>query len=242
MIPGFTLIEDGNSGAAQTSYVTGSIAPAADRVLYLAVYAVTPSNPASVQPTVTGGGVSTWTEISGSTVTHETRRITWYRALTGATPTSGEVTLDFGAVAQSVCKWLIVEATNTLLTGTNGADSIAQADPYESGASASILCTFGSAWGHPDNRALAVTSRNANNLTFTPGTGFTLIPSATGTNGSLALFYGRDSDTLDVDGTWPSSGRVMASAIEVVGAADVTPPPAFTYPRVRRFGTNGRLN
>jgi hypothetical protein len=107
-------LETSSDTANATSYTTGTIAPAADRLL--CVYVFSPADAAS-DVGLTGLSLS-WTK--EATVNHPTetgRRLTLFLADTGASPASGTLTPDFGASTQDRCLWSIYELAGVDLSG-----------------------------------------------------------------------------------------------------------------------------
>jgi hypothetical protein len=213
----------------QNAYVTPvSLSPAAGRIVYAHVVSDRDVSGTTNEPTLTGGGVDTWTSTHTEVNAQSTRRSTWFRALTGATPTSGAVTIDFGGQTQQYAMWSFEEVDGALLTGTNGADSYRQGEATGSGASGqAVLVTLPGAWGAADNRALCAVSHLSATITLTPGTGFEQVATVSGSGtptSTLLTLFGRDGDTLDVDGTLTMNAAWLAHAIEIVAGGAPTPP------------------
>jgi len=192
---------------------------------------------------LSGGGVSTWT--SSATIVVSSRRFTLFRALTGATPSSGQITIDCGGQTQTYCGAQFVAVADALLTGTNGADAIGQAVITAGALTGTALpIVLGDAWDGTDSRGLVCWFK-ANNTTITlTASGFTQLASTAVSGFTLTAFHGRDAAALDLSATaGASSGTYLGIGLEVAGAADdVATPVTFDYPGVRQTGLNGRLN
>lgn len=241
MIPLFTHLQTDRLSADQTAYTTpSSIAPVAD-ALVLAGFssAVSAGNPNV--PTVSGGGVASWSVHLSflRTSPNGLRRITLLRALTGSAPSSGQVTFDLAGQTQLMGDWSLVQVTQCLLTGTNGANAIRQTKTGEVGGTSQTL-TFDAAWGHADNRAFGAFALSANRG-IAAGAGMTLLGSiGGGSDGSaLGTLAGRDGSSLSVTATQDGASANWLSIIaEIVGASDGA---SRTYPRMTRRRLPGGL-
>jgi hypothetical protein len=241
MVPTFTSLTASTNNADQASYTTATITPTANRILFAFI-----SNShltAAATPTLSGGGVSTWTQIDTVLTNNSAHRVTAFRALTGATPTSAAITIDFAAATQTGCAWGIVEVADSVLTGTNGADAVAQSKTQQhasTGTTASV--TFTNAWGHDDNRALAGFVLDAGRI-VTPGTNFSTVSSVIMSSPSetLSIVSGRDSD-LVVDISWTTTCRRSEVAIEIVGATAGAGPGTVAQPQMNTRGFNRWVN
>jgi hypothetical protein len=219
MIPQFTHLTTSRNSADQAAYTTASISPSAGRLLVVFVHSIVGSGTANT-PTLSGGGISTLTErvVSGTL-----RKMSVFTGLTGASPTSEAITIDFAAQAQLGCEWI----ANS--TGSN---------------QTSYSVTFGSAWDDDDNRALAGFAQGDSAASFTAGTNFTMLGQVAGSGPSsgLGTQYGRDSD-LVVDMTSAAEKFWRAIALEIAGAADAPGPnPNIVLRRIARRGLNRGIN
>jgi hypothetical protein len=247
MVPSFTQLLDLTSEPAdQDSYTTASISPTASRLLLLGVVNFVASGTAAI-PTVTGGGVGTWTEVVTGVSASGTRRLTLFRAATGGSPTSGTLVIDFATATQISCHWGVVEVADCTLTGTNGADGIAQSKATVSGPNTALFTVTGdSAWGATDNRAVGFFFTGATR-TLSAVSPATLLDelASTPTGSGYASLYGRDgtNPTLAAQFTTGSNAGWSAGLVEIVGATESTPPEVtFDYPVVAGLRLNGGLN
>ena len=195
-----------------------------------------------MQPTLSGGGVSTWTF---AVAAGGTRRQYVFYGLTGASPTPAALSINFGAQTQNNCEWSVVEIDGCKLTGTNGADAIVQSKTATTASNAlTFSATFNSAWGHADNRALAGFAFDGSSGTFVAGTGFTMLGQVHGSGSSagLGIEHGRDVDLvvdMSITGTTGDPWRVIALEIAgLIGEAPVT----SAQPPIRLRGLNSRVN
>jgi hypothetical protein len=234
MVPTFTSLTASTSGSDLTTYTTGSITPTANRILFAIINRAHGSAPGVITG-LSGGGVSTWTqhaEVSLSTI-----RLTVFRALTGASPTSGAVTIT-GASQVSACSWDIVEVSDALLTGTNGANAVAQFKTNTLVSGESLSVTYDGAFGHADNRTLAGFSLSAQR-TVVPGTNFSALASVVQSSpaGALSVVTGRDSD-LVTDISWTTACFGVGFALEIVGATAAAGPGSLVQPQLSTRGFN----
>lgn len=245
MVPTFTNLQTTRDATNRTTYTTGSIAPGADRLL--AVFVSATSTAAITVPSLSGGGVSTFTLVGGRTNSVD-RGVWMFRALTGSSPTTGAISIDFSGVTQANCEWSVIEVADCLLTGTNGEDAIADfyTSATPSGTSTSHSVTLTNGWGADDNRAVAAFHHASASATFIAGTGFTLLGQTLGSgfNAGLATEYGRDVDT-GVDMSAIDAVAWRAVVAEIAGGGGSAPPPdpeTVLLTRLRRRGLNGGVN
>jgi hypothetical protein len=237
MVPTFTNLTATQNTTDAASFVTASITPTANRILF--AFIANDHGSSATLPTLSGGGVSSWTQHATVLTNDSQFRLTVFRALTGASPTSGAITVDFAGTTQTGAAWVIIEASDTILTGTNGADAVAQSKTNQqasTGTTASV--TFDGAWAHADNQALAGFVLDGGRA-ITPGTNFASVASVvlSSPSGTLATVSGRDSD-LVVDISWTTNTRRSGIALEVVGATAGAGPAATVIPRLSRHGFN----
>lgn len=239
-VPTFTNLTTNASGTDQSAYVTASIAPTAGRVLLAGIANERASSATAAQPSLSGGGVSSWTLV-GTLTANTDERLSIFRANVGASPSSGAVTIDFSAETQNSCAWSIVEAADVLTTGTNAADAVAQFEDASASGSSALSVTLGSALGAADNRILVFGFIRAASRTVTWDTGYADVSGAQASASGISLVagYGRNGDSQVVSGTWSGGGNLISMAAEVVGfvAADTT----IIYPRITRRRLPGGL-
>lgn len=240
MIPSFsTLITADRSATDQSAYVTASVTPAADTVVFLGVVTqITSGTPNT--PTATGGGVATWEVVAD--ILQGQRRLTVLRAAAGSSPTSGAITIDYAGQTQTACGWHVIQAAD-VETGSNGADAVAQtALTHNSTSGTAITWALASPWASSDNRALLFLYHSASGVTFTNVSGVSSIGTFSATApGTCTSFSGRNADSQTLDASSSTGGLKLGIAFEVAGAIEVVPDP-LTYPRVRVRPLNGRLN
>jgi hypothetical protein len=243
-VPLFTDLTTSRSSANATSYATSSITPTAGRLVVAGVHHSAGTTPNT--PTLSGNGI-TWTALDSQLATGGLRRVTVFYGLTGGSPSSGTVTIDFAGQTQTHCDWSVIEIEDSLLTGTNGVDAIVQDIKGESGGGAETYSlTLPGAYGDDDNRALAFFGHNNSVAQFVAGTNYVLLGQSLGgsPNSGIGAEYGRDGDLVVDMALSPSTSVAWAAiAMEIAGASDAPPPSEdIVLRRVRRRGLNGRIN
>jgi len=178
-----TLLTSGTSAANQTVYTTASIAPAANALITVAVLGIRSGG--AITPTLTGGGMSTWTQVASvdyGTITTPLARITVFRALSSA-PGSGPLTITYSS-SQSNATWIVSQWTGVEVTGVNGAGAIVQIASARGDAVSTLSKTL-AAFANINDVAYAVVGASLNGPAVTPGSGFTEIAEPTSGESSL---------------------------------------------------------
>lgn len=219
-----TLLTSGFSNANATSYTTASITPSADK-LVLCLISSKDSDPPV--PTVTGNGLS-WDAVVSSVAFANGRKVFLFRAM-GAAPSSGAVTIDFGAGNTQVrCSWIICEFGDVDTGGTNGSDAIVQSASDTSGAAASFsvpLAVFQDATNNAAYGGFCIGAAQA----ITEETGYTEIADVShgGEAQALQAESKTGEDTSVSASTSPNAAwGGVAVEIKAAAAADGTPARA----------------
>src|SRR5918996_3037628 len=109
-----TLLAAGNSMANQKAYTTAAISPAPNALITVAVLGHRSTNGVDLplgappSPTVSGGGMTAWTQvatITADSLARPLKRLTIYRALS-ATPGSGPLTITFSNNVSNA-QWIV---------------------------------------------------------------------------------------------------------------------------------------
>ncbi|MFF6951822.1 hypothetical protein ACFZAD_24585 [Streptomyces iakyrus] len=162
------LTTDGSNIDAAT-YMTASISPTADSLLLAWVYTIAGSAPNI--PTVSGNGL-TWTQVATVIDSNNLRRLTLFRAM-GTSPSTGEVTFNFGGQTQAGCVWSVVKYSGVDTSGTNGSGAIVQSATQASGGVVNNLTVTLSAFSNSLHGTAGGFGYPLNNGNGVPGTGFT---------------------------------------------------------------------
>jgi protocatechuate 3,4-dioxygenase beta subunit len=182
-----TLLTSGNDVNNVKIFTTGSIAPAPNALVTVAV-ATHNSTAAAPAPTLTGGGMANWEVVA--TVTYDTvgaprKRVTIFRAMSSS-PGSGPITIT-SSITLSNCQWIVSQWSGVETSGTNGSGAIVQTGT-NAADTVTTLATSLAAFGSAANVAYGVFGVNSNVVTVTPGAGFTEIdeqPSSESTSADL---------------------------------------------------------
>ena len=216
-------LTSGASDTNATSYVTASITPTANRLVLLSIEMALPADSADPPPpsSITGCGL-TWVLVNSRY--HWPSGANWfnqalvYRAL-GASPTTGAITMDWGATTLDTCAWSVVEFSNIDTSGSNGSGAIVQS-VAEFGTGTAALATL-AAFSAANNATFGATGsgQGASTITATAGSGFAEVHDAGAIFGSIHTEFRNDNDTT-VDATLSvSSDGWGVIAIELKRAA-----------------------
>ena len=209
-----TLLTAGTNPVNLQVYTTAAIAPAPNTLVTVAVLSHR-SFAAAASPTVSGAGM-TWTPVASVTfdpVSAPTRRLTLYRAMSGA-PGSGPLTITFVG-NQSNCQWIVSQWDGVDVSGVNGAGAVVQTGSTSGDGVTGLAVPLG-AFGSANSVAYGAFGVNRNLAVITPGAGFTEIaeqPSGEATPGDLEVEWTTNDDTIDA--TWPLALNGGALAVEI---------------------------
>ncbi len=212
-----TLLTAGSDITNQKIYTTASIAPTANALVTLAVIGHT-SGTASVDPIVTGGGMSSWVMVASITldpIATPHKRMTIFRAMSAA-PGSGPITINFAATTESNAAWIVSQWTGVNTTGTNGSGAIGQV--LQTGrvdGVTSISATL-AALGSPNNVAYGVVGTNGSAIGINPGAGFTEISEqkpAEGTNSIIEALFA--ANQTNPSASWTGAFNAAILAVEI---------------------------
>ncbi|HYT70967.1 MAG TPA: galactose oxidase-like domain-containing protein [Gemmatimonadales bacterium] len=222
-----TLLTAGTNTVDQKVYSTTPISPAANALITVAVMAH--SSRAAPSPTLSGGGMSAWTEVA--TITFDAgdrphKRLTIFRAMS-PTPGSGALTIKF-TKSQSHCEWIVSQWEGVDISGVNGAGAIGQTGSTRADAVNGLAVTLGS-FGNAANVAYGVFGVASAVGVVTPGAGFTEIseqPSAESPRSDLEAERATNDNTIDA--SWATALNAAALGVEIkaartVASVEVTP-------------------
>ena len=215
-----THITDGTTSSASTSATTASVTPGINQLQLLLIHA-NRFNASMPDPTVTGCGL-TWVfagrRVVRLTASTEYSTVFLFRAM--GTPSTGSLTISFGATSMSRIAWSWDQAANVSTFGTNGSGAIVQIQVNNNGVSSQGTTSAAPLvnlvpFAHSNNATwagLAWTSSTG----FTPGMGFTETAENGNSIGRLATQWKVSNDT-SVDGTLGSSAMWGMFAVELAG-------------------------
>jgi hypothetical protein len=212
-----TLLTAGSDITNQKLYTTASIAPAANALVTIAVIGHT-SGTASVDPIVTGGGMSSWVAVASITldpIATPHKRMTIFRAMSAA-PGSGPITINFAATTESNAAWIVSQWTGVNTTGTDGSGAIGQVlQTVRADGVTSISATLG-ALGSPSNVAYGVVGTNGSALGINPGGSFTEISEqkpAEGTSSIVEALFA--ANQTNPSASWAGAFNAAILAVEI---------------------------
>ncbi|HJS42319.1 MAG TPA: Ig-like domain-containing protein, partial [Gemmatimonadales bacterium] len=227
-----TLLTAGNDLNNGATYTTGSISPSPNTLVLVAVMGIRTFG-VSPSPTVTGGGMSTWTEVATvefDSIPFIQRRMTVYRAMSAA-PGSGPITISFSN-NQSNAQWIVVQWDGVETSGVNGAGAIGQTGS-ERGDLASGLSVTLAPFANSGNVAFGVfgAASGVHGLPMiTPFAGFTELNEQVSQEATPSDFQAEWATSLNtVAALWNSlHGGALAIEIKVatLAVASVTVDPA----------------
>lgn len=204
-----TSLTSGGDNTSQTSYVTASITPSANKLilLWLASYS-------SIAPSSMTGNGLTWVQVATRLAAYG---VCLYRAM-GASPSSGAVTINFASSPIRLV-WGIAEFDGVDTSGTNGSGAIVQSATDESHNTGTLTVTLG-AFGSANNATFGTFGHGS---TLNPESGYTEISEASVgspivyTNGQWRV----DNDTSVVCN---GNGSFWMGGVVVEIKADVAAP------------------
>jgi hypothetical protein len=180
--------------ADQTSYLTTSQTPTANKLQLIGVASSRASAPAS--PTLSGCSL-TWVLVGSilyKPVATPNHRISVFRAL-GASPTTGQVTMDFAGVTQVGAAWEWVEVDGMDTSGTNGSGAIVQAVTDRGDSDPAPEITL-SAFGDVANGTIGFfASEDGVTATWTVNPGWTDLGGGTGSYPRSRAIFKNNNDT-----------------------------------------------
>jgi hypothetical protein len=120
------LTSDNSVGDA-SNYQTAIVQPGGNTLVLIFVANTRPglAGGAATTPTVSGNGLA-WQQVQTvATGNGGDRRLTCFRSM-AATPTAGQIGIDFGGQTQDFCTWSVFEYDNVDTTGSGGAAAVAR--------------------------------------------------------------------------------------------------------------------
>lgn len=197
-----TLLTSGHDPTNTSTFTTGSIAPAPNALVTVAVLSHQ-SSAAVSDPILTGAGM-TWQVVASVAYDGATPldRLTIYRAMSAA-PGSGPLMIKTSATVSN-CQWIVSQWSGVDQSGTNGSGAIVQTGSATGAAVTTLTATL-AAFASPSDVAYGVFGIAANTAVATPGSGFTTIDQQPSGESSVGDLFGEWAVNLPaVTATWPS--------------------------------------
>jgi invasin-like protein/Big-like domain-containing protein len=190
-------------------YTTGSLAPAANALVTVAVL-THQASAAAPNPVLSGGGMAGWDVVGSVTFNGATPldRLTIYRAMSAA-PGSGPITIT-SSVTVSNCQWIVSQWTGVDESGANGAGAIVQTGQATGTAVNGLTATL-AAFGSANDVGYGVFGVASATAVVTAGTGFSIIdqqPSGESTTGDLFAEWGLNQNAVGAAWTGKSGGAL----------------------------------
>ena len=203
--PGVThaLLTSGHDPTNASTFTTASITPAANALVTVAVL-THQSSSAAPSPTLTGGGMASWTVVASVAYNGNTPldRLTIYRAMS-ASPGSGPITIT-SSVTVSNCQWIVSQWSGVDQSGTNGSGAIVQ-NASASGAAVTTLTASLASFASGNDVAYGAFGVANATAVVAAGSGFTTIDQQPSGESSIGdLFAEWAVNTPAVTATWPS--------------------------------------
>lgn len=217
---------------ASDTATTASFAPTDGR---LVIAAIATSSDACTAVSLSGGGVTTWTQFA--TVAHSTgtnqRKIWLFRAYQASYGAAAVVTIT--ATSATSTAWIIFDVATIDTSGTNGSGAIVQT-PTNTGTTETTATVTMSAFGDATNNgAFGFVSRRPN-AAITQEGGYTEIseqsPTAPGHTLEVEWKTGEDL-AITADLTSSTSWGMIGVEIKAAGGAPPEPAPAVEGLRLR---------
>jgi hypothetical protein len=214
-VPTLTNLTSG-AGSSATSFATASVAPTGNRLILVSVHAyISTGSVQPATPTVTGNGITYQLIQSQDVDTAGVDRATvfLFRGL-APSPSSGAITISFGAISQTRCAWSVDQSDSDIdLSGANGVGAIAQRNGVTTAGATSLSASYTpsmrsdsagfSLWGHQVQEVK------------TPRTSWTElsdVTSVTLANMETQFFSGTDTAA---SASWTTSSRAGGICIEI---------------------------
>lgn len=196
----------------RTSYTSSSIAPTANRLVLCWVTSLKTDAPSA--PTLSGNGM-TWVEVASvlyDDFGSPKARLTLFRAM-DSSPSSGVVTISFGAATQAACAWSISEFANVDTSGSNGAGAVVQADTNSANSTSVTVALAG--FGDTKNRPAFGVAHQQSSNDFTPKSGFTELGEDDASGAHIMSAFKGDGVDTNPSGSVSSSTRLGIIAVEI---------------------------
>lgn len=241
----FALLDTTINTTDQTSYVSHSITPSANKLVLVGVaYGRSGATPST--PTVSGNSltyVEVLTTAGWGTDLAIARKCSVFRAL-GASPTTGVVTIDFGAETSAGIQIHIVEVTGMDTSGTNGSGAVVQSVDTVLATSATAATSISqalAAYADSNNRGYTFVAHSQNEAT-TPRANWSELADTTDVTPNMGTET-QWSDAAGADATasasWTTTSRAGIIGLEIKIAAAAATEDPFPYVAGGYFPTQG---
>lgn len=209
----------GVNTSTASSFNTASVSPSANNLILLSVSCRRTDSTQPVAPTVTGNGL-TWVkvnEIYFDTDSTSRKSLFVFRAM-GSSPSSGAITMDYGAQSITQTTWQVNQASGVDTSGTNGSGAIVQSatnkDEVSGGGTLTVTL---SAFSNSNNATFGAFACDTVGAGPTVGSGFTMIGSNDDQSNTVSQSGSEWKSTNDtsVDMTFASAAGAKMGGIAV---------------------------
>lgn len=210
-----------NSDVSASSFVTASVTPAPNRLMLLSFAVRKGDSTQPTAPAVSGNGL-TWSEITEiyfDTAGSSRKSLFLYKAF-GAAPTTGAITIDFGAQTITNINFILDQVTGADLANTTIVQS--NTNKEDAGDGGILTVTLG-AFSNPNNATYGVFAGDPGTGTVTVGSGFTKL-------GAI------DTATMELGSEWTALNDTSVDATFDVVAGTSTGGIAIEIKSGRNLG------
>lgn len=201
----------------KSTFSTPSVSPTGNRLILVSIAARVVSGSVPAITSVSGGGMTTWTEVLNITYETSLSRTAVYRALQ-ASPGSGAVTVTWPSDV-TVCNVFVHEWAGCDTSGTNGSGAVVQSNSV-TGTGTSGTVTL-SAFGSSNNYAHLLIPHRVFFEGATAGGGMTLEGNIGADGITFHSLYG--ANQASPSASWTTSSAYGGIALEIKAAADSVP-------------------
>lgn len=219
-------LTSGSDATNQGSKATASISPTSNALILVAfeVGFVSSKTDPPLSPTVTGNGI-TYTLITKKG--HWADTANWWNCLylfrgLAASPSSGAITVDFGADTMDAIAYAVSEFVGVDTSGTNGSGAIVQSASNYADGSDTTTVTLSAFADATNNVAFSVSGAGDTGgtpRTFTADTGFSEIYDTGAEYAAVETAWKTGQDTSIITLASASSSGVAGIAVEIKMAA-----------------------
>lgn len=218
-------IEHDEFGSDGFTYTSGNFTPRAGSVLLAIVTnssgTASNSNSSAAPTSATGAGL-TWTQVSTTSYSGNSHRVTVFRAYTGSTVNNGTFTVNFPGTGtgqeRRSCTIQVLELLGVEVTGTNAADAIAGIQTVV-GNSNTATATVAGAIEVAGTGMLGIFANDEDDFDGDEEAGWTVLSSHHADNEDLSSTisyslntYDNSARMTDMNGNWAAIGIRLAPA------------------------------
>jgi hypothetical protein len=203
-----------------TTFTTvGNLTPVANRLYLCSVFCTSGSTPPTA-PTVSGGGMTTWTLVNSTTRT--TSGLWVFRALQASPGAAAPLLIDGGAQTYTSFSVIVDERDTVDTGGSNGADAIAQSTASNAAAGTTYAVSFSGAATEAENEAWSAIAHVATEANTTDGTELGDVNGGTPGHSLITAWFPVNGQNTP-QASWSTSTVRLGVVVEVDVASAVAP-------------------